>query len=65
MNHTQAGMFAGAILAVVAVVLGFWPFLLTVVFMAVGGLLGKVLAGDIDVRDLTDSLAGNRSTTSD
>ena len=63
MNATVVGMAAGAVLAIVAVTLGFWAFVVTAVFMLVGGLVGRIASGDIDFRRLVDVLRGRRSSS--
>lgn len=63
MNATVVGMGAGAVLAIVAVTLGFWAFVLVAVFMAVGALIGRIVSGEIDVRRLADALRGRRSSS--
>ncbi|PZE27935.1 MULTISPECIES: DUF2273 domain-containing protein [unclassified Curtobacterium] len=63
MNATVVGMGAGAVLAIVAVTLGFWAFVVVAVFMAVGALVGRLVSGDIDVRRLADVLRGRRSSS--
>jgi uncharacterized membrane protein len=63
MNATVVGMGAGALLAIVAVTLGFWAFVVVAVFMAVGGVVARIAAGDIDFRRLVDVLRGRRSSS--
>lgn len=63
MTATVVGMGAGALLAIVAVTLGFWAFVVVAVFMLVGGLVARMLSGDLDVRRLLDVLRGRRSSS--
>lgn len=63
MNATVVGMGAGALLAIVAVTLGFWAFVVVAVFMLVGGLVARIASGDIDFRRLLDVLRGRRSSS--
>ncbi|WP_144710066.1 DUF2273 domain-containing protein [Curtobacterium pusillum] len=63
MNATVVGMGAGALLAIVAVTLGFWAFVVVAVFMVVGGLVARIVTGDIDLRRLLDVLRGRRSSS--
>lgn len=63
MNATVVGTGVGALLAIVAVTLGFWAFVVVAVFMLVGGLVGRILSGDIDFRRLLDVLRGRRSSS--
>ncbi|MBT2502676.1 DUF2273 domain-containing protein [Curtobacterium sp. ISL-83] len=62
MNATVVGMGAGALLAIVAVTLGFWAFVVVAVFMIVGGLVARIVSGDIDSSRLLDVLRGRRSS---
>jgi uncharacterized membrane protein len=62
-NATVVGTGIGALLAIVAVTLGFWAFVVVAVFMLVGGLVGRILSGDIDFRRLLDVLRGRRSSS--
>lgn len=63
MNGTVVGAGAGAVLAIVAVTLGFWAFVVVAVFMLVGALVGRIVSGDLDVRRLVDVLRGRRSSS--
>jgi uncharacterized membrane protein len=62
-NATVVGMGAGALLAIVAVTLGFWAFVVVAVCMLVGGVVARIVTGDIDVRRLLDVLRGRRSSS--
>jgi len=62
-NATVVGMGVGAVLAIVAVTLGFWAFVVVAVFMLVGGLVARIVSGDIDLRRLLDVLRGRRSSS--
>jgi uncharacterized membrane protein len=62
-NATVVGMGVGALLAIVAVTLGFWAFVVVAVCMAVGGLVARIVSGDVDVRRLVDVLRGRRSSS--
>jgi len=63
MNATALGMGAGAVLAIVAVTLGFWAFVVVAVFMAVGAVVARLITGEIDIRRLADVLRGRRSSS--
>ncbi|MGN8051099.1 hypothetical protein ACTJKO_15570 [Curtobacterium sp. 22159] len=63
MNATVVGMGVGALLAIVALTLGFWAFVVVAVFMAVGGLVARIATGDVDFRRLLDVLRGRRSSS--
>jgi uncharacterized membrane protein len=62
-NATVVGMGVGALLAIVAVTLGFWAFVVVAVCMLVGGVVARIVTGDIDVRRLLDVLRGRRSSS--
>ena len=61
MTPTVAGVTAGVVLALTALVFGFWGFLLVVVLGTVGGVVGAAVSGRIDVRAAVDAARGRRS----
>ncbi|WP_267425313.1 MULTISPECIES: DUF2273 domain-containing protein [unclassified Curtobacterium] len=63
MSATVVGMGVGAVLAVVALTLGFWAVLVVAVCMALGALVARVVSGDVDVHRLLDVLRGRRSSS--
>lgn len=63
MNPTVTGLGAGAVLAVVALSFGFWGFLVTALFMAVGAAVGRAADGRLDLGGLMDALRGKRSSS--
>ncbi|GAB3271526.1 hypothetical protein [Arthrobacter pigmenti] len=63
MNLTVVGIAIGTILAFTALMFQFWGFLLMVVFMAVGALLGRAAEGKLDLRGVRDALTGRRSSS--
>lgn len=63
MNLTVVGIGIGAILAFTALMFQFWGFLLMVVFMAIGALLGRAAEGKLDLRGVRDALTGRRSSS--
>jgi uncharacterized membrane protein len=63
MNGTVVGMGVGAVLAVVALTLGFWAFVVVAVAIALGGLVGRIVSGDVDLHRLLDVLRGRRSSS--
>jgi uncharacterized membrane protein len=62
-NASVVGMGTGALLAIVAVTLGFWAFVVVAVCMAVGALVARIVTGDVDFRRLLDVLRGRRSSS--
>ncbi|HKU34958.1 MAG TPA: DUF2273 domain-containing protein [Paenarthrobacter sp.] len=63
MNPTVTGLAAGAVLAVVALSFGFWGFLVTALFMAVGAAVGRAAEGRLDLGGVMDALRGKRSSS--
>ena len=61
MSGTVIGGLVGAILAIAALAFGFWGFLLVAVFAAIGGLIGAIVSGRLDVRAVVDAARGRRS----
>jgi len=61
MSGTVTGVLVGAILAIAALAFGFWGFLLVAVFAAIGGLIGAIVSGRLDVRAVVDAARGRRS----
>ncbi|MCT9821426.1 DUF2273 domain-containing protein [Microbacterium sp. W1N] len=62
MSTTVAGAALGAVLALSALIFGFWGFLLVALFMAVGALIGRIASGKLDVRGLADAFTGRRTS---
>ncbi|MGH3692110.1 MAG: DUF2273 domain-containing protein [Microbacterium sp.] len=62
MTPTVVGALSGAILAVSALVFGFWGFLLVAVLMGVGALIGRIVSGKLDIRGLADAFTGRRTS---
>jgi len=63
MNPTIVGMAAGAVLAFAALIFGFWGFLLTLVLVLCGAVLGRIIEGKLDLRGVLDALTGRRSSS--
>ena len=63
MNHTVAGIFIGALLALTWIVFGFWAFVFVAAAMAVGALVARVLDGKLDLRSVADAVRGKRSSS--
>ena len=57
----MTGVLVGALLALAALAFGFWGFLLVAVFAAIGGLVGAIASGRLDVRAVIDAARGRRS----
>ncbi|AJM78305.1 membrane protein [Rathayibacter toxicus] len=55
-------MVVGAILAFAALIFGFWGFLVTAVFMALGVVIARILDGSVDFRSLVDAFRGRTTS---
>jgi uncharacterized membrane protein len=62
MSPTITGALIGALLALAALLFGFWGFLLTALFAGIGALIGRVVSGKLDVRGLADAFTGRRTS---
>lgn len=62
MSPTIAGALIGALLALAALLFGFWGFLLVALFMGIGALMGRVASGKLDVRGLANAFSGRRTS---
>ena len=62
MSATVSGAAAGAVLAISALVFGFWGFLLVAVAMVIGAVLGRIVEGRLDLAGVVDALRGKRSS---
>lgn len=52
----------GAILAFAALMFGFWGFVLTALFMALGVVIARIADGTLDVRSLVDVFRGRTTS---
>lgn len=62
MSATVSGAAVGAVLAISALVFGFWGFLLVAVAMVIGAVLGRIVEGRLDLAGVVDALRGKRSS---
>ncbi|AUZ86303.1 DUF2273 domain-containing protein [Arthrobacter sp. TmT3-37] len=63
MTPTIIGMATGAVLAFAALIFGFWGFVLTLVLVLAGAVLGRIIEGRLDLRGVLDALSGRRSSS--
>lgn len=63
MKNTMIGAVAGVVLAWAALTHGLGGFLLMLLFIGVGALIGRLADGRIDVRSLRDAFTGRRSSS--
>lgn len=61
MTGTLIGAIAGTVLAIVALVFGFWGLLLVVVLAALGALIGAMTSGRLDIRAVAEAARGRRT----
>ncbi|WP_223622866.1 DUF2273 domain-containing protein [Microbacterium sp. EST19A] len=62
MTPTTTGALIGALLALAALLFGFWGFLLMALFAGIGAIVGRIVSGKIDVRGLADAFTGRRTS---
>jgi uncharacterized membrane protein len=62
-NLTVAGMAMGAFVAFMSLQFGLWGFLISLLFMAVGAILGRAAEGKLDLRGVLDAIIGRRSSS--
>ncbi|GAA2941213.1 MULTISPECIES: DUF2273 domain-containing protein [Microbacterium] len=62
MSPTVTGALIGALLALAALLFGFWGFLLMALFAGIGAIVGRIASGKIDVRGLADAFTGRRTS---
>jgi len=60
---TVVGTAMGAFVAFMSLQFGLWGFLISLLFMAVGALLGRAAEGKLDLRSVMDALSGRRSSS--
>ncbi|AND15682.1 DUF2273 domain-containing protein [Rathayibacter tritici] len=61
-RSTVLGVVVGAVLAFAALMFGFWGFVLTAVFMALGIVIARIADGSLDVRSLVDVFRGRTTS---
>jgi uncharacterized membrane protein len=62
MTPTTTGALIGALLALAALLFGFWGFLLMALFAGIGAVVGRIVSGKIDVRGIADAFTGRRTS---
>ncbi|AJT42628.1 DUF2273 domain-containing protein [Psychromicrobium lacuslunae] len=63
MSGTVTGIAIGAVLAAAALAFGFWGFILMLIFMLVGAVIGRTFEGKLDLRGVFDALTGKRTSS--
>jgi uncharacterized membrane protein len=60
---TVLGIGIGAFVAFMSFQFGLWGFLVSLLFMAIGALLGRAADGKLDLRSVWDAVTGRRSSS--
>lgn len=63
MSLTVVGIAIGAFVAFMSFQFGWWGFLVSLLFMGIGALLGRAAEGKLDLRSVIDALSGRRSSS--
>ncbi|WP_457972706.1 hypothetical protein [Arthrobacter sp. D1-17] len=63
MSLTVVGTALGAFVAFMSLQFGLWGFLISLLFMGIGALLGRAAEGKLDLRSVMDALSGRRSSS--
>lgn len=63
MSLTVVGIGIGAFVAFMSLQFGLWGFLISLLFMGLGALLGRAAEGKLDLRSVIDALSGRRSSS--
>ncbi|MBT2553185.1 hypothetical protein [Arthrobacter sp. ISL-5] len=63
MSLTVVGIAIGAFMAFMSFQFGWWGFLVSLLFMGIGALLGRAAEGKLDLRSVIDALSGRRSSS--
>ena len=62
MSATTKGALVGLVQALSALIFGFWGFILVALFMAIGIVVARITAGEIDFGNIVNAFKG-RSTS--
>ncbi|MEA5454916.1 hypothetical protein SPF06_09310 [Sinomonas sp. JGH33] len=63
MNLTVVGIGIGAFVAFMSFQFGPGGFIGSIIFMAIGAILGRLVEGKVDLRRVWDALTGRRSSS--
>ncbi|MEI2277291.1 hypothetical protein OHC50_07410 [Paenarthrobacter ilicis] len=63
MSMTVTGIAMGAFVAFMSLTFGLWGFLISLLFMGIGALLGRAAEGKLDLRSVLDAITGRRSSS--
>ena len=59
----MVGIAVGAFVAFMSLQFGLWGFLISLLFMGIGALLGRAAEGKLDLRSVIDAISGRRSSS--
>jgi uncharacterized membrane protein len=62
-SPTVVGIAVGAFVAFMSLQFGLWGFLISLLFMGIGALLGRAAEGKLDLRSVIDAISGRRSSS--
>jgi len=62
-SPTVVGIAIGAFVAFMSLQFGLWGFLVSLLFMGIGALLGRAAEGKLDLRSVIDAISGRRSSS--
>lgn len=62
MSPVTRGALFGLVLALSALIFGFWGFILVALFMVIGAVVARITAGELDFRNIVNAFKG-RSTS--
>lgn len=62
-SATRTGIAIGAVLALTAIIFGFWAFVFVAIAMAIGAVIGRIVDGKLDIGSLVDVFRGKRSSS--
>jgi uncharacterized membrane protein len=63
MSMTVVGIGIGAFVAFMSFQFGLWGFLVSLLFMGIGAMLGRAADGQLDLRSVLDAITGRRSSS--
>jgi uncharacterized membrane protein len=62
-SPTVVGIAVGAFVAFMSLQFGLWGFLISLLFMGIGALLGRAAEGKLDLGSVIDAISGRRSSS--
>lgn len=62
MTAARTGILIGAVLALTWITFGFWAFLFVAFAIAIGGLVGRIVDGKLNVGNFINAVRGKRTS---